>query len=643
MPDQAVMETKPDAKQLIPDWTYEDFCEEGPYQWLFRFKDQQFVLNQMLSKVQKKAKDVKFPAFSRMWNSYVQSQKSQSVTVIGENDTMFPGQPVVLHCRQYQCDDLGVSYVGAMGQTVEVLSHPLMPVRRVINLDSQEEKLEIAFSRGGQKWRNIIESKDVLASSQKIVALAKKGVAVNSENAKELVNFITKLESSNYTDLPQQNSTSHLGWLPDDQFAPYCKDVVYDGDSPEFKRMFSGFKETGSESAWMDIALATRAGKSVPARIALAASFAAPLIKVMNALPFFVHIWGTQGCGKTVGLMLAASVWGNPEVGQYIKTFGGTKVSQEIYASFCGNVPIILDELQIISDRKTFDDIIYMLCEGVSKGRGSKDGGLQLQRHWSSVIITSAEMPIVQANSGGGAAVRTIEVNYGGEPLFEDSRNVAETLKQNYGFAGRKFIQSLTEGEEAKKTIEALRDIQKRYYNALSGDIQDKQVLSASILLAADKLADIVLFHDGKALTVEEIKPYLITRDQADVNARCYDWLCGYIASNPIRFEENENNGELWGVIEQDDGRDVAYIIKSSFDKIFQTGGYSVGSFLTWAKRRGLLKQSPSRPDKNTMQKRFNGRLVTCVAVYLPDEEPAHTGPEDGMTRVDVAEEDLPF
>ena len=52
----------------------------------------------------------------------------------------------------------------------------------------------------------------------------------------------------------------------------------------------------------------------------------------------------------------------------------------------------------------------------------------------------------------------------------------------------------------------AIKGIQKKFYNALSGEIQDKQVLSASILLAADMLADLGIFKDGKALTVDEVK-----------------------------------------------------------------------------------------------------------------------------------------
>ena len=631
------MSDQTNVMPLMPEWKLEDFTTPAPYEWLYSHKDNKFLLNQLLAKAQLIAKAVKFPAFIRMWQSYVESM-SPSASIMGDYETVFPRQPVQLKSGKYICDEYGIRYTGRMGEEIEVCSHPIMPVQRIINMDTGEEKLQVAFMRGDLNkapWKNIIVSKDVTASSQRIISLAKSGIAVNSENSKELVKYMTDMESKNYTELPSQNSTGHMGWLPDGSFAPYCKEVVYDGESPEFTRMYQDIREHGDENIWMDLVKQVRSGKSVPARIALAASFAAPLISLMGALPFFVHLWGTQGCGKTVGLMLGASVWGNPTVGRYIKTFGGTKVSQELYAAFCGNLPIFLDELQVIADRKLYDDTIYMLCEGVSKGRGAKEGGLQLQRRWSTVIMTTGEMPIVQGNSGGGAAVRTIEVNYGGEPLFEDARYVANTLKENYGFAGQKFVDLL----KNEKTIEALKSIQKKYYNILSGDIQDKQLLSASILLAADKLATLAIFKDNKALTTDEIKPYLITREQADINYRCYQWLIGYIAGNPRRFDSVENNnGEVWGFQEGN----VTYIIRSQFERILQSMGFSVGAFLTWAKRyRRILVDdygSGSSNQRLTKRKRIGGQSVPCVALITEVEEE-----KKEQHYEEVEPEDLPF
>lgn len=625
------------------EWKYDEFETEVPYEWIYRQKDNKFLLQQTLSAMEKVAKGVGFKDFKAFWRAYVES-KSPKTTILGDYDTNFTGQPVQLKAGKYMCDEYGVAYVNEMGAEVEVISHPLMPVKRVTDIETFEEKLEIAYCRGRDAWKSLTVSREQLASAQKIIGLSKQGIAVNSENAREVVKYMGIIESINYDSLPRQNSVSHMGWLSDGRFMPYVDDVSYAGDSVEFQRMYEEFKPTGSEQIWMDIAKEVRNGDSVPARMALAASFAAPLTQVLGCLPFFVHFWGETGCGKTVALMLAASVWGNPDVGRYIKTFSGTKVSMELYAAFCCNLPILFDELQVISDRKIFDDIIYMLTEGASKGRGAKEGGLQVQRRWASSIITTGEMPITQSNSGGGAVARTIEVNYGGVPLFSRPREVANTLKDNYGHIGPKFIQALHE----EGTLEMLKSLYKKiYYELLKEDVQDKQVLSATLLLVADKLATLAIFNDGRELKFDDIKGYLASRSETDVNLRCYNWLIGFCAANPRRFDTQDmNNGEVWGKFE--DG--YIYINKTVFDDLLKNKGFSSGAFLDWARRKEMLKcQYYGKGNKNnrpTWQVVINGKPVPHVVIRLPEEDkpdPEKTDADKYKDFMEVQDDDMPF
>ena len=630
-----------EAVRLIPkDYSYDDFLTEEPYQFIYQHRDNPFMLQVYVEKMRSIAQQVGYKTFMKTWNTYLAAQKNKGSSVIGQNDTNFPDQPVQLRCGAYSCDEKGVRRFSEMLGDVEVISHPIMPVRRVTNIETYEEKLEIAYCRGRDDWKSLTVSREQLASAQKIIGLSRQGVAVNSENAKEVVKFLGVLESENYDDLPRQNSVSHMGWLQDGQFMPYVKDVSYDGDSIEFLKMYEEFKPTGDEQTWMNLVKDVRRSESIPARIALAASFAAPLVQILGGLPFFCHLWGETGCGKTVGLMLAASVWGNPDVGRYVKTFSGTKVSQELYAAFCCNLPILFDELQVISDRKTFDDIVYMLCEGVSKGRGAKEGGLQVQRRWSSCIITTGEMPITQGNSGGGAVARIVEVNFGGVPLFRDARTTANTLKEHYGFAGPKFIRML----HKDGVIDALKALQKKFYAELmQEDVQDKQVLSASILLAADALATKAIFKDKHALTVDEIKGYLVSRTETDVNLRCYQWLIGFCAANPRRFDSEDNTiGELWGKYE--DG--YVFINKTVFDDIVKNKGFSPGAFLDWARRKNLLKcQYYGQGNKNnrpTWPVYVNKKQIPHVVIKLPTDE-EKTEQEEYQGYAVVEPEDMPF
>ena len=92
--------------------------------------------------------------------------------------------------------------------------------------------------------------------------------------------------------------------------------LIFDGDA-NFRHIFESIRSAGKRREWLELALSLRQG-NVMARIVLAASFASVLVKPLRVPALFVHLWGGEsGTGKTVALMLAASVWGT-------RRWGGT-------------------------------------------------------------------------------------------------------------------------------------------------------------------------------------------------------------------------------------------------------------------------------------------------------------------------------
>lgn len=636
-------------KITVPEFSKDDFRTPQPYIWVYGYRNNAWQMENARQMLSEKAKELGVPNFGKMWAAFLQSVKANEAKP-ADNATEFTNQPITLNCGAYKCDDSGVSVSDRYGNETAIIPHPIMPAALIQNIESREEKVKLAY-RIGEKWQDMTVPNEVLSNSQKIVGLSSKGLGITSENARDVVRFLADIKSRNRTTLKTELATTHLGWQQDGTFSPYGNGIICDSDNTEYLNIYDCIaKPKGEESAWLELAEKVRHGQSVPARIALAASFAAPLISKLGGLSFFVHLWGTQGCGKTVGLMLAASVWGDPEIGKYPKTFQATKVALEGLASFCANLPVIYDELQVIADRQLYDDLIYMLCEGSSKSRGTRDGGLQVQKRWCTTIITSGEMPIVQGNSGGGAAVRTIEVNYGGTPLFEDAHGAAETLRANYGFAGRKLIEYLMDPEQGPTRMDQLRTLREKYYQLLAGEIEDKQVLAASIILAADAIANDAVFRDGKSLTPADIKPYLVTKAEADKQRRCYEWLMGFIAANDVKFHPDEKPPECWGTIVGD----VVYFIRSKFDEHLKRAGYSSGAFLTWAKRYGVIETEPGDTNSGnkrlTVRKCINGSRVPCVAlIRQPEnegdgstEQTQSVAEQSGFIPVDPGE-DMPF
>lgn len=591
---------------VIPDYTADQFYDTTePYEFLYQFRDNKFLLKQMVQKMKAKAGAVGVKCFISLWDAYQEIQAQKNGVMLA-NSTQFDGQEMELFSGEYICDDGGVFITDKYGYDQVICRHPIMPIQRLCNVDSGEERLKLAYKKG-RAWRSIIVEKSVIASSSSILQLAANGIMVNSENAKALSTYILEMEQLNYDLIPEQKSVGRLGWISEHGFSPYVDDLVFDGET-NFKHIFNAVKPEGSRDAWLRAMQDLRKEKS-PGRLFLAASFASAILEPCGLLPFFLHAWGGTETGKTVGLMIAASVWACPKMGEFCTTFNSTLVGQEMTASFLNSLPMCIDELQIQSSAgiRDFDRIIYQLTEGVGRTRGAKTGGLQKMNTWKNCIITNGEHPISNANSGGGAVNRVIEFECD-EKVYSDLVGICAVIQSNYGFAGREFVEYLqTDG-----AFDRVNALQKEYYRELlKSDSTDKQAASASAILAADHIATELIFKDGNNLTVADLEKIMAKKKEVNVNNRALEFIYELVERNPNRFKANEfgeYQGEVWGKSEET----CIYIIKSVFDREMGNGGFNSTAFLAWAKRNDIIITDNG---KRTKKARITGSATNCVCI----------------------------
>lgn len=596
----------------LPNYTAEDFkSTDAPYEWLCQFLDNKFALQQMVQRMKEYAGELGVRTFMSFWNAYLENRQKER-GVKADNATEFDDQPIELFTGEYICRDYGVSITDRFGFEQIICRHPIMPVRRLVNIDSGEERLEIAY-RKGKAWRTIIAEKSMIASSNHILGLAAYGVLVNSENAKAMSTYLLDLEELNYETIPEQRSVGRLGWVLSNGFSPYVDGLEFDGET-NFRHIFGSVTASGDYDSWLYAMRKMRAEKTA-GRLFLAASFASVLLQPCGLLPFFLHAWGATESGKTVGLMIAASVWANPKMGEYITTFNSTNVGQEMTAAFLNSLPMCMDELQIQSATgvKDFDRIIYQLTEGVGRTRGAKTGGLQKQGSWKNCIITNGEHPISNANSGGGAVNRIIEFECV-DKVFSDLPWICSVITQNYGWAGKVFVEYL----QQEGMFEVVRTLQKNFYEELlKSDTTDKQAASASAILAADALATDIIFQDDNALTVADMEQIMAKKSEVDVNERALEYVYEMVVRNPLRFHPDGNGewrGEVWG---RDDDK-LIYIVKSVFDREMKDAGFNATAFLSWAKRKGLLQCDRDRRTKRAL---INKSLLYTICLVKDAEE----------------------
>ena len=354
-------------------------------------------------------------------------------TLLASNATNFDGQPMELSCGEWIADDTGIYKHDAFGGLVCACAHPIMPVMRLRNIDTNKEQMVVAYRRG-RAWQNTIVPKSTLASATQIIGLADSGVGVTSENAKYMVSFLNDVENLNYEEIPTRKSVSRLGYVGE-EFSPYAEGLVFDGEA-SYRTLFNSVGTAGSADAWLDVMRRLRA-HSVAARIIIAASFASVLVEPLGSLPFFVHLWGSEsGTGKTVALMAAASVWGDPAIGKYIQTFHSTTVGHERLAAFLNSLPVIIDELQLsgvdAKGDKTFN--VYRLAEGVGKSRGNRQGGFDRTPTWANTILTSGETPLVAEHAAAGIRNRVIEIECTlGHKIIENGHDTAAACELRLG------------------------------------------------------------------------------------------------------------------------------------------------------------------------------------------------------------------
>lgn len=613
------------CEMTVPAFEKNDYIKSTkPYEWLMEYKEDPFLYAQAVELVRIQAGSVGVRNFMSLLKAYRTSTKIAADVII-DNATAFTNQPLeLLLPPEWEADDGGISTVVSGKGTLYACNHPIMPVQRLVNIDTETEKIKLGFCRRGGVWRYIIVDKKTIASRQSIVGLAEYGIAVNSENAGLLIRYLTDAESYNIDRLEEINSVGRLGWIGEHGFSPYVERLVFDGDL-KVKQIFESVRQQGSYEEWKEIASVSR-NWNIITRILLAASFASVLVAPCNALTFFVHTWGGTEAGKTVGLLLATSVWANPEQGAYWHTFNSTSVGHEANAGFVNSMPLIIDELQIISDRKDFDKTIYELSEGVGRSRGTKDGGLRRVSTWRNCILTSGENPITSVASGGGAVNRIIEIDCKGQKLFKDSIEAVSILKRNYGYAGKEFVKKLEEPDNMRLALEK----QKEYYRVLcSGESTEKQAMAASLILTADYLISRWIFGDVCFMLPVDIEPYLVSKAAVSANERAYDYLTDYVNIHHMNFESNINMDfatETWGMFSFNEktGKREVFIIKAMFDKIMRSEGYNSVAFLSWAKDTGHIRVAASSTHKGnkrgTIQKRFNTSVInTCVCLILPD------------------------
>lgn len=517
--------------------------------------------------------------------------------------------------------------------------HPIFISKIYKNHQTGEEKAEIKFQKRN-RWQHIRADKSLIASASKIVALSQYGIAVTSESAKDLVRYLSDFENLNIDLIDEMVSTSKLGWI-DKDFVPYCDNIDFDSET-RFKDTYESITQKGSFDTWLKLVKSIRAKRQPELHIYLVSAFASVLLKKLDALPFVVNLYGATGKGKTVALMLATSVWANPDGNTYIADAKATNVALELRLDFLNHLPLMLDDLSQLENRyDDFSSLIYLLCSGKGRDRSNINLGLNKATTWKNIIITNMERSITSETMKGGAVNRVIDIGYDSdEMLFADGHGVVEVIKDNYGHAGKMYIDiinNMPDGELKRMQAEMF-DVVSRINNALPADEQkeEKQLLPLSILLVADKICEQYIFKDGVLLEPADCFRFLKSKKEVDESERAYELICSDVRTNMYLYQTKDKDGKEYGKVlgKYDEQNGIVYIMLVEWRRMCEAYNFNEKIFFAWAKRKGLLIH-----DAGKNQKRIRLRGEDDTRPYTIGLKVSFS--DDGFYGVE--EDDMPF
>lgn len=513
------------------------------------------------------------------------------------------GAPLSLRTPEgWLFSDKGISWIDPKTHTpANVCRTPILLTQRLKSLETGDEKMEVAFKRDGE-WQRAIYPRSVIFSSRSITTLADLGCTITSENSKNVVKFLGALESENIDIIPKNDATSTFGWQPGRRFIPgHDEGITLDID-PSQRGMAAAYCQNGTMERWIEHMAPHRSREKF--RFILAASFAAPLLRIVKQRIFFVYNWGGSKGGKTAALKAALSAWGDPE--RLMVNFNATQVGLERTAAFYCDLPLGIDERQLAgNDQGALEKIVYMIASGTGKIRGAKSGGIQTVHQWRTVALATGEEPLSTETSQTGVSTRVLEI-YGGP--FDNEQDAALMHQQaamDCGWAGPAFIEHILQMDE-REIVERYEDMQ-RYIRETSQGKNGSHIAGIAAVALADSLIDEWFFGGNPRESVAEAKrmaaSILINQVEAnttDVNENAVQFIVDWVLANRSYFGANAI-GTCLGFTSE--SGNTAYIFPSMLNQALTKAGYSPRKTMKYMAEKDLIGTDT---DRKTGKKQYS-------------------------------------
>ena len=338
-----------------------------------------------------------------------------------------------------------------------LIATDLFPVKRLYSKQDGECLLMAHITPRDPYMEFLLPMKDTYSMEAFKKIMAAHRVLAPANAVQHLMDYVIKWGQYLLTTTPAEQMRMQMGWTEDkDCFVIGNSEILPDGTerkapaSPFVRGLAKLLVPTGTAAAWREAADKLDRPEFNMHSFAMLCGLGSPLMCYTSTSGVSVSYTGTSGGAKTGALYAALSLFGDPKE---LSVFDATE--NGMIGRYLGlhNLMLGCDEVTN-KDYKILSQLIHRVSHGKAKIRmqASVNAEREYEMYASMIGFFTGNEPIYdklqaeKANPGGEIA-RLVEFMIPKSPLLEQDskigRDIFDTFRTNYGFAGPAFIRAL--------------------------------------------------------------------------------------------------------------------------------------------------------------------------------------------------------
>lgn len=381
-------------------------------------------------------------------------------------------------------------------------------IKNKLRVCSKIEVLARSRDANGNSWGVLIEWQDYdgkahrwampasYDSSEYQKQLLSEGLSLNKSAVKALDAFFI-----NHPTNKRVLCVNKVGWYGDSYLLP---ELTFGNDKDSIVYQPEHYTENvytqkGTLEEWRS-ELCKPLAEQTRIAFALSVGFSGQLLELLGHKGAIFHIIGGSTMGKSIGMKVACSIWGNPE--SFCDTWRSTDNGLEAKAVSRNDCIICLDEISQ-GNPKAVAQSTYMIINGKAKTRAKSSGGNRADPEWRLMGLSNGEKTLttylseagITVNAGqlvrlihidadAGKGYRSFDSIVMGNSGSEQASIIASLYQQYYGVAGIAWLEHLTQDKQSRK--QQASNLIQSFINEYSGlSEQSERVLASFAIVAA--------------------------------------------------------------------------------------------------------------------------------------------------------------